>query len=598
MPPFPISAASCLRLGSLVNRGNLGRDIGLPQPTAHRFLNLLETSYLFVRVPAYSVNRTKRLIKSPKLYWGDTGLAMHLSQEDEPRGAHLENLVLQDLLVWRDSRPSRAEVLHWHTTMNEEVDFVVEAGATLLPIEVKATHRPGLRDVAHLHTFRNHPDGRRTDCRGHPKTATCNPTVTPRVTPTPPGCPVPVPGDTAPEQIMKAPMNAPPAPSAPPCAVMPPVLLVTLLATASCDDGTGPGSPDTLASWSLSDEPAVVIGGADEREGYLLHQVVAAIRLGDGRIVVLNGSSLELKYYDPEGVHLLDAGGEGKGPGEFQWFWGATRLPGDSILVLSGTGLTRFGPDGRYASSIPFESPPPGECRWNIEGGQRPLADGSILAVFMVFVGIYGNWRCPRPSEAQPPALVGRFIPTTGVFDTIAELPGVEESYGDSRYAHPRNLVYAVADDGVYLGDTGSDTILVMSMTGDTIATLPVPFEPAPVPADAREETGSTRRTIIYPDHYPRFARLVAGPGNRVWVMAYPPLKEPVWHWDVVNARRFRRTEDGGARWRVVGRDGLVIAELRTPEGFFLLEVGDDHVLGVSKDELDRESVRLYRLTR
>lgn len=146
--------AACLRLGSLVNQSDLGRDIGLPQPTVHRYLNLLETSYLLVRVPAYSVNRTKRLIKSPKLYWSDTGLAMHLSQEDEPRGAHLENLVLQDLLAWRDSRSSRADVLHWRTTTNEEVDFVVETEGALLPIEVKATRRPRLRDVAHLHRFR------------------------------------------------------------------------------------------------------------------------------------------------------------------------------------------------------------------------------------------------------------------------------------------------------------------------------------------------------------------------------------------------------------------------------------------------------------
>ena len=154
LPDFRrLARAACLRLGSLVNQSDLGRDVGLPQPTVHRYLNLLETSYLLVRVPAYSVNRTKRLIKSPKLYWSDTGLAMHLSQEDVPRGAHLENLVLQDLLVWRDSRSSRADVLHWRTTTNEEVDFVVEAEGALLPIEVNATRRPRLRDVAHLHSF-------------------------------------------------------------------------------------------------------------------------------------------------------------------------------------------------------------------------------------------------------------------------------------------------------------------------------------------------------------------------------------------------------------------------------------------------------------
>ena len=58
-------------------------------------------------------------------------------------------------------------------------------------------------------------------------------------------------------------------------------------------------------------------------------------------------------------------------------------------------------------------------------------------------------------------------------------------------------------------------------------------------------------------------------------------------HSDVVIARQFRRTEDGGARWRVVGRDGLVVAEVRVPEGFFLLEVGDNHVLGLHKDEMN-----------
>ena len=134
----------------MLNQTEVGRDIGLPQPTVHRWLNLLETSYLLVRIPAYSVNRTKRLIKAPKLYWSDTGLAMHLSQEDEPRGAHLENVVLQDLLAWRDCRPGRAEVLHWRTTTGEEVGFVIEAEGSVLPIEIKATRRPRLRDAAHL----------------------------------------------------------------------------------------------------------------------------------------------------------------------------------------------------------------------------------------------------------------------------------------------------------------------------------------------------------------------------------------------------------------------------------------------------------------
>jgi hypothetical protein len=155
LPDFRrLMRAACHRLGQLVNQTELGRDVALAQPTVHRWLNLLETSYLLVRLPAYSVNRTKRLIKAPKIYWGDTGVAMHLAEAEEPGGAHLENLVLQDLLAWRDARIERAELGYWRTVSGEEVDFVIEAAGKLLPIEVKATTRPRLGDARHLRTFR------------------------------------------------------------------------------------------------------------------------------------------------------------------------------------------------------------------------------------------------------------------------------------------------------------------------------------------------------------------------------------------------------------------------------------------------------------
>lgn len=156
LPDFRrLMRATCLRIGQIVNQTELGRNVALPQPTVRRYLNLLETSYALIRLPAYAVNRTKRLIKSPRLYWADTGVALHLAQETEPSGAHLENLVLQDLLTWRDTRIERVEILYWRTTIGEEVDFVIEAGDSLVPIEVKATKRPRLRDATHIRTFRS-----------------------------------------------------------------------------------------------------------------------------------------------------------------------------------------------------------------------------------------------------------------------------------------------------------------------------------------------------------------------------------------------------------------------------------------------------------
>ena len=95
-----------------------------------------------VRVEPYSVNRTERIIKAPKLYWSDTGLALYLAGSPEPSGAHFKNVVFHDLLVWRDSDPERPAVLYWRTASDEEVDFVIERQGRVLPIEVKATDNP------------------------------------------------------------------------------------------------------------------------------------------------------------------------------------------------------------------------------------------------------------------------------------------------------------------------------------------------------------------------------------------------------------------------------------------------------------------------
>lgn len=145
--------ATCLRLGNLVNQTELGRDTGLSQSTVHRHLNLLETSFQLVRVAPYAVNRTKRLIKTPKAYWSDTGLARFLSGGTTLRGAHLENLILTDLVAWREAHIARPQILYWRTASGQEVDFVIEFQGQLLPVEVKASARPSPRHAAHVKVF-------------------------------------------------------------------------------------------------------------------------------------------------------------------------------------------------------------------------------------------------------------------------------------------------------------------------------------------------------------------------------------------------------------------------------------------------------------
>ena len=145
--------AASHRLGGLINQADVGRDLQVPRTTVQRHLHLLETSFQVVRLSPYSVNRGKRLVKSPKLYWSDPALALWLSGAAAASGEHLENLVLADLLVWRDGQAPAPEVLFWRTTTDREVDFVVEAGERLLAVEVKAGANPGLADIRGLRLF-------------------------------------------------------------------------------------------------------------------------------------------------------------------------------------------------------------------------------------------------------------------------------------------------------------------------------------------------------------------------------------------------------------------------------------------------------------
>jgi predicted AAA+ superfamily ATPase len=79
---------------------------------------------------------------------------MHLSGMAEPTGAHLENLVLLDLLAWQCGRLPNTEILYWRTT-GEEVDMVIETEGKVLPIEIKSTSRPRVKDAADLIAFQH-----------------------------------------------------------------------------------------------------------------------------------------------------------------------------------------------------------------------------------------------------------------------------------------------------------------------------------------------------------------------------------------------------------------------------------------------------------
>ena len=156
-----------LRTGQMLNQSELAREAGLSQPTVHRYINLLETTHLFERVPSYATNRTSRMLKSPKAFWNDTGLAVFLAGyylEDElskarELGGFFESFIYHHLHVLTQLMTPPAHLFNWRTLGGSEVDFILEYGRKVLAIEVKQTNRPGYGDTKGLQTFlADHPD--------------------------------------------------------------------------------------------------------------------------------------------------------------------------------------------------------------------------------------------------------------------------------------------------------------------------------------------------------------------------------------------------------------------------------------------------------
>ena len=150
-----------LRSGQLLNQSELARDAQLSQPTVHRYLNLLETTHMFERLPAYTTSHTTRLLKSPKAFWNDTGLAVYLSgyyEETDLRkarelGAYFETLIYHHLRILTRLMTPAGRLYFWRTQRGQEVDFILEHGRRLLAIEVKRSANPGYGDAVGLRAF-------------------------------------------------------------------------------------------------------------------------------------------------------------------------------------------------------------------------------------------------------------------------------------------------------------------------------------------------------------------------------------------------------------------------------------------------------------
>lgn len=152
---------AALRTGQILKQSELARDAKMNGAMVSRYLSLLETSFLIYRLPPYLGNRASRLIKSPKLFFADSGVACHLAgirndeqfKTDALKGALAETYVAANLMGILSARWPEAKLYYWHIQGRYEVDFIIAEGRKTLAIEVKWSSRWTDRDWSSLKAY-------------------------------------------------------------------------------------------------------------------------------------------------------------------------------------------------------------------------------------------------------------------------------------------------------------------------------------------------------------------------------------------------------------------------------------------------------------
>lgn len=355
--------------------------------------------------------------------------------------------------------------------------------------------------------------------------------------------------------------------------------------------------------WRVPGPPLVDIGVLERDSLYQLFRVVDAARLSDGRIVVANAGTSELRYYDAEGSHLRSAGRQGGGPGEFERIAWIESVAGDSVLAYDA-GLRRlstFGPAGRFLRNRTLRSA--GEAASADAVGR--FADGSYLLEGRNLP----SDDLPESGLLRSPSTLYRSTGQEAALDTLGRYPGSEGYLSIQRsggtissvfiFRPPsmHRLVLTAHGDRVYVGPQDTHEIIVRSITGSPerrirwpgreLVLTPEIFERYKADRLARSETEAERRSIerlftisVFPERLPAHGRILTDALGNLWV------------------EHFRRPGDEANRWSVFEADGLLLGVVDLPGGLELYQVGRDFVLGRWQDDLEVEHVRLYPLVK
>lgn len=150
------------RVGQVLNYASLGNDIGLSGTTVKSWISILKASFIIFELQPYFENINKRVIKSPKIYFTDTGLVCHLlgittpeqARRDPLRGGLYENLVILEILKSRYNRGIRPDLYFFRDTNGNEVDLIIRQHRQLIPVEIKSAETFTRSFLKGIETFR------------------------------------------------------------------------------------------------------------------------------------------------------------------------------------------------------------------------------------------------------------------------------------------------------------------------------------------------------------------------------------------------------------------------------------------------------------
>lgn len=337
-------------------------------------------------------------------------------------------------------------------------------------------------------------------------------------------------------------------------------------------------SDASRGSWQASRVPLLEIGGDASGPVRDLFRVSAAVRLADGRLAVGDGGR-RVMLFDASGAHLRTLGGVGEGPGEFHSVdWIAVLRP-DSLVVYDSR-LNRasiFDADGEFARSI---SPvPPTGHEATLVHLIGAFGDGTLLgAIRLVAEPPTGGSGIVRPDNA-----LYRLDAEGEPLDSLGVVPGDEAAIVQgvvARLDFLRRTHIAVGRERYHVGPSNDFSLTTYSSDGQPLRIIRLAHEPAPVGEAAARSGPGEMIEVPASRTLPAISGVLLDDDGRLWVEEY------------------RSADAGGSTWWVFDEDGRLLTSVAMPEGLRPLHVGTDAVVGVWRDSLDVEHVRVHALTR